>query len=270
MDINTNLILLKNKDTKEYEDKTAEIKHIQYIDNQVAVTFLSNNKTYNYYSSNVLVFKNPKKVKMDQQIILIDGYPLENVSYTYDFGEYIKIVHENGRSESFHKSKVTYDNSCLTSKQPRLTFDYLKELSKKVNVTDDGKTVLFDQYKKIVKICEKSVLATYLSGNHIPERKFENAPIFPFGLNLSQRKAVETALSNSISIIEGPPGTGKTQTILNIIANVLSSGQTIAIVSGNNSATANVQEKLEKNGFGFVTALLGNTVNKKISLRISN
>ena len=70
-------------------------------------------------------------------------------------------------------------------------------------------------------------------------------------------------MENSISIIEGPPGTGKTQTILNIIANVVARGQSVAIVSGNNSATENVQEKLEEYGFGFMTSLLGNYQNRK-------
>lgn len=263
MDIQTSLILLKTKNSNEYEDKTAEISHIQYIDKQIAVTFLANNKTYNYHSSNVLVLKNPKTVNVDQQIISIDGFPLGNASHIYDFGEYIKVVYKNGRAESFHKSKVSYDASCLISEQPKAVFGYLKGISKYINVTEDGKAVLFDQYERIVKISEQSVLATYLSGKQISKKKNKNIPIFPFGLNLSQRKAVETALENSISIIEGPPGTGKTQTILNIIANVISRGQTVGIVSGNNSATANVQEKLEKNGFGFVTALLGNAEKKK-------
>ncbi|NVZ67290.1 helicase, partial [Pseudomonas gingeri] len=39
--------------------------------------------------------------------------------------------------------------------------------------------------------------------------------IYPFGLNESQLQAVERAFSAQISVIECPPGTGKTQTILN-------------------------------------------------------
>ena len=70
-------------------------------------------------------------------------------------------------------------------------------------------------------------------------------------------------MENSISVIEGPPGTGKTQTILNIVANLVARGQSVAIVSGNNSATENVQEKLEEYGFGFMTSLLGNYQNRK-------
>ena len=69
--------------------------------------------------------------------------------------------------------------------------------------------------------------------------------------------AVERAMNNRISIIEGPPGTGKTQTILNIIANVVMSNQTVAVVSNNNNATDNVLEKLEKNDYGFIAAKLG-------------
>lgn len=37
--------------------------------------------------------------------------------------------------------------------------------------------------------------------------------------NLSQKIALENALNERVSIIEGPPGTGKTTTILNILAN---------------------------------------------------
>ena len=87
--------------------------------------------------------------------------------------------------------------------------------------------------------------------------------IFPFGINPSQKDAVFRALSSQVSIVEGPPGTGKTQTILNIIANIVLRGKTIALVSGNNSATNNVLEKLEKNGLDFICASLGNRENKE-------
>ncbi|HCK1662647.1 TPA: AAA family ATPase, partial [Escherichia coli] len=70
--------------------------------------------------------------------------------------------------------------------------------------------------------------------------------IFPFGLNESQLLAVERAFSSQISVIEGPPGTGKTQTILNIVANILIQNKTVAILSNNNSAVSNVYEKMDK------------------------
>ena len=82
--------------------------------------------------------------------------------------------------------------------------------------------------------------------------------IYPFGLNESQLQAVERAFSAQISVIEGPPGTGKTQTILNILANILLRGQTVAVLSNNNAAVENVYEKLEKYSLGHLVAKLGN------------
>ncbi|WP_149136817.1 AAA domain-containing protein [Cupriavidus campinensis] len=86
--------------------------------------------------------------------------------------------------------------------------------------------------------------------------------IYPFGVNESQLMAVEGALKSQISLIEGPPGTGKTQTILNIIANILLRGETVAILSNNNSAVENVCEKLEKYGLGYLIARLGSKENR--------
>ena len=67
------------------------------------------------------------------------------------------------------------------------------------------------------------------------------------------------ALSNRISVIEGPPGTGKTQTILNIIANLILQGKTVQVVSNNNSAIDNVMEKLASSKYklDFMVAQLG-------------
>ncbi|MFP1824901.1 AAA domain-containing protein [Lonsdalea quercina] len=87
--------------------------------------------------------------------------------------------------------------------------------------------------------------------------------IYPFGVNESQLKAVEQAFRAQVSVIEGPPGTGKTQTILNILANILLRGQTVAVLSNNNAAVDNVYEKLEKYGLGHVIAKLGNQDNRK-------
>lgn len=107
-------------------------------------------------------------------------------------------------------------------------------------------------------------MSSLLNGALPTSKSKKSSPIlFPFGFNISQQKAVNTAFSNNLSIIEGPPGTGKTQTILNIIANAVLNGQSVAVVSSNNSATKNVYEKLEKNGVEFIAALLGNSKNKK-------
>ncbi|GAB3336171.1 AAA domain-containing protein [Chromohalobacter beijerinckii] len=87
--------------------------------------------------------------------------------------------------------------------------------------------------------------------------------IYPFGLNESQLAAVEQAFRAQVSVIEGPPGTGKTQTILNILANILLRGQTVAVLSNNNAAVENVYEKLEKCGLGHLIAKLGNQSNRQ-------
>ena len=113
-------------------------------------------------------------------------------------------------------------------------------------------------------VAKNSLLEAYLNVETYgkPEAG-RSAPIFPFGCNRSQYKAVRNALENKISVIQGPPGTGKTQTILNILANLLLDGKTMEIVSNNNSAVENVKEKLEAAGLDFICAQLGRASNKK-------
>lgn len=63
-------------------------------------------------------------------------------------------------------------------------------------------------------------------------------------LNINQKEAVRLAFNQKLSVITGPPGTGKTQVVLNILANALVFNKKVLLASKNNQAVDNVKEKL--------------------------
>jgi very-short-patch-repair endonuclease/RecA/RadA recombinase len=63
-------------------------------------------------------------------------------------------------------------------------------------------------------------------------------------LNDEQRSVIESAFSNILTVVTGPPGTGKSQVVLNIVANALSHGQTVLFGSKNHKAVDVVIERL--------------------------
>ena len=67
-----------------------------------------------------------------------------------------------------------------------------------------------------------------------PAYKNEILEILP--LNDEQEKAVRSALSADITLIAGPPGTGKTQVVANLIMNATIAGQSVLFTSKNNNA----------------------------------
>lgn len=65
-------------------------------------------------------------------------------------------------------------------------------------------------------------------------------------LNLNQRRAVELSFHQPLTVVTGPPGTGKTQVVLNILANAVFHNKKTLFASKNNKAVDNVREKLAK------------------------
>ena len=60
----------------------------------------------------------------------------------------------------------------------------------------------------------------------------------------AQRNAVAMALGNKVSVVTGPPGCGKTQVILNLVANAILKGKSVLVASKNNKAVDNVLDRL--------------------------
>ena len=176
----------------------------------------------------------------------------------------------NPKKYPYHKKNVKIKRSVLSRNTASQSFLYLKKIAAKIGLNSpSGANILLKHCEKIKFIDEKSILAAFLTGEKVQEVNQKNTDfiIYPFGFNISQKKAVDNAIAYSLSIIKGPPGTGKTQTILNIIANALIRNERVAVVSGNNAATKNVLEKLTQYHFNFFSAYLGSVENKKNFLK---
>lgn len=258
MDDKSCIIIIDDK------DKTVSIAKCEKTSSGYDVVFKSNNKKYSYSLNRIQVLPLIGTVDCNDSKVYVNGIHQKNVSRILDYGEWKKLIFENGRILSCKTENMRLEINCLKLRQVAAKLTYLAELAEKISLkTDDGSSILSKHYEGIDFIGEDCALGFYLAPEHEQGKKTLTFPmIFPFGLNPSQKTAVENALTSRFSIIEGPPGTGKTQTILNIIANLIVQDKAIAIVSGNNSATDNVLEKLKNNGFDFICAALGSKDNK--------
>jgi len=66
-----------------------------------------------------------------------------------------------------------------------------------------------------------------------------------FIMDRSQKAALEESLTKKVTVITGPPGTGKSQVVCNILVNAMEQGETVLFASKNNKAVDVVKEKLD-------------------------
>lgn len=262
MNAKSNCIVIFDKRLNSYVDKTCEIIKIENnrINAKFIITF-SNGKSYEYNKSSVEWLTNPRNIDVLDKIVYSQNKRLTNVKEILDFGSWIKIVFQNNEIRSYPLAKIKIVRNRVDDIEVKNFINYLKDVSMIVdNVYDEQLGFVRSELDKI-EVSEDSVLSKFLDNAPIITKIDKALSIFPFSTNTSQIKAVNNALTHNISVIQGPPGTGKTQTILNIIANLLIRGKTVAIVSGNNEATRNVQEKLAHVDLAEIGAFLGNKDN---------
>lgn len=82
----------------------------------------------------------------------------------------------------------------------------------------------------------------------------------------TQHSALIDALEGKNMVIEGPPGTGKSQTITNLIATAMAEGKTVLFVSEKLAALKVVKERLDRNGLGDFCLELHSEKTKKQQL----
>lgn len=261
MDVNECLILVKQGG--EMIDKTSSIESIIRNGNKYIISYSNSQKEYGYNTDNILYCQRPRRIDLTGLVVRIKGASPAKWDAAIAFDSYVRLFHgPNTRLEKLADIELLDD--LTQGEETKHIISYYFELARLVEEANPKLGYLSKYYKeKLGHLQPESVASKFVTAGDLKGSKFSNMPLFPFGVNPSQRQAVINALENQVSLIQGPPGTGKTQTILNIITNLVVQGKSVAVVAGNNSAVANVYEKLQKEGVGFIAASLGNSALQK-------
>ena len=193
---------------------------------------------------------------------------VQSIEKAIVYGERYAVVYYQGTARPYVHKLENIEFVSKTTMRELPTFQYLVAVANarwsRSGSPDKGQ-IAANVVRQLEKLpdCPGTALNAYCTGQNGTQASDGNL-IFPFGVNESQLAAVERAFSAQISVIEGPPGTGKTQTILNILANILLRDKKVAVLSNNNSAVNNVYEKLEKFGLDHLVAKVGSKDNREL------
>lgn len=119
---------------------------------------------------------------------------------------------------------------------------------------ENGSTVLMELLiKRIEKNSTKDASAgkRMLEGTNVPKDQLfqkihDCSPEIAAHFTLAQRKAIISGLSNNITYIWGPPGTGKTSVIGTLITELFKAGRSVLLVSHTNTAVDGAIKKVDK------------------------
>ncbi len=218
--------------------------------------------------------------KVDQGFI---WYPIEIVAVHYAIGESVEIKIKRKTTpgkDFFHKFKVgvsvQFFNSDPNVKNISGVVSYLQKDTisvltyvEKEDVEDfysghSGLEIIYDDKSyqvmksairqvmdsknESVQVLRKAFISQSLPDNRIYG---ENSAFIISGstLNLSQKKALEIALSSRyLSIIHGPPGTGKTTTLVALTKTILQKEKKILVCASSNNAVDLLASRLHLEG----------------------
>lgn len=257
MNSRQNLVIIKGK------DRTDDILRVVYEAQRTVVTY-KNRKSYRYAKNNVEWFSNPDRFTAQNHRIFVAGDLLSDVAEVLRFEKWVKIFHRSGSSRCCLLSELSVQSMASSNGRSKDVLAYFRELAEGFALrTNENESLMAMKYRQLDTVSHRSILSSFLQARSLGSDLVSSDLIFPFGCNMSQKTAVQRAIQHPVSLIQGPPGTGKTQTILNLIGNMLLHKKRVAVVSSNNSATANVLEKLKKHDLDFLAAFLGSAQNKQ-------
>ncbi len=250
VDENTNQLTF-NIDVEENEDfanlfrKNFDRRYTQWPKNlNIGLCVIINNKCIRLFQY-VFSQEDLRSIDISKQFIPVQ---LSSFSVSADAAEDLEL----GQEVVSAIESVLYDPSVTLDRLEQVLRDAiahdLKLYELRLALTDETPALsqTSAELNSLINTEASSLLHVFLNGivgNNNLHHIDEDVLISVVQMDDSQRRAVCSALNQKVSVVTGPPGTGKTQMIINLIANALLFGKKVLIASKNNKAVDNVKER---------------------------
>ncbi len=154
-----------------------------------------------------------------------------------------ELTNEELISQSLDKLTIVNASAVVLTKRPTVSAGLMHELS----LISEKHAGVFRE-TALAPIHEEFSGATKNKKPSKNNEKEEKITITPLEFSENQKQVIEAIKNNTLVTVFGPPGTGKSQTIVNLVSHLVGSGQTVLVASRMNKAVDVISERL--NGFG--------------------
>lgn len=161
--------------------------------------------------------------------------------------------------------KITLTNQCaiILTKRPSVTAGVLHEL---MQISEKPSGVYRETVLNLIN--EEYIQA---KSAEIPKKKSDFFPVTPLALSDSQLSVIENLETNQLVSVCGPPGTGKSQTIVNLVAHLIANGKTVLVASRMDKAVDVVADRLNELGAPYLALRAGRlNYQKQLSFQLQD
>ena len=150
----------------------------------------------------------------------------------------------------FEKIHLTKQCAIILTKRPSVTAGVLHELTQIAEkpsgiYRETVLNIVNEEYTQSKPVdCQQKTLADFY-------------PVTPLSLSDAQLNVVKNVENTKLVSVFGPPGTGKSQTIVNLVAHLIANGKTVLVASRMDKAVDVVAERLNELGAPFLALRAG-------------
>ena len=157
------------------------------------------------------------------------------------------------------KLTVSHKSAIILTKRPTVTAGLLHELTQMAEMPvgvyrETALSIIQEEFSKSKKAKTQQGIAFDNKKNKKEESFY---PITPLDLSNSQKDVLEATKQYPVVSVCGPPGTGKSQTIVNLVSHLVASGKTVLVASRMDKAVDVVSERLNNLGAPFLCLRAG-------------
>ncbi len=184
--------------------------------------------------------------------------------------ENVDEIVEEEQNTSVSKTKydtISITNQCaiILTKRPSVTAGVLHELSQ----IAEKPSGLYRE--TVLNIINEEFIQSKPTDNLDSKKLADFFPVTPLSLSDSQESVIKNTEAGKIISVFGPPGTGKSQTIVNLAAHLIANGKTVLVASRMDKAVDVIAERLNELGAPFLALRAGRlNYQKQLSFQLQD